>query len=159
MSSVEQPAAPRQQAGAPPDGTPTLDQPFDTDALFTLRSAVAAHAAGLGAGRAVDDAVLVAHELASNAVRHGGGEGRLRLWRSHEGLVCEVSDSGTGLSDPHQAGTHRPSPAVPGGRGLWIARQLSEVRISTGPDGTTVTAVLPVPAQPPGQPRRGRRSP
>ena len=154
MSSVDQPAAERQQpaaappAAAPPvgtpDGAPALDQPFDTDALFTLRSAVAAHAADLGAGHTVDDAVLVAHELASNAVRHGGGVGRLRLWRSGDRLVCQVSDSGSGLSDPEHAGIGRPAPAVPGGRGLWIARQLSEVHIRTGPDGTTITAALPV---------------
>jgi anti-sigma regulatory factor (Ser/Thr protein kinase) len=121
-----------------------LDQPFDEEALFTLRSAVAAHASELGAGSALPDMILVAHELSSNAVRHGGGRGRLRLWRAGNHLYCQVSDSGPGLSDAERAGTRRPSPAVPGGRGLWIARQMAEVEIETGPDGTNITAAIPL---------------
>jgi Histidine kinase-like ATPase domain len=56
-----------------------LDQGFDNDSLYALREAVAAHAmqAGLAEGR-VGDLVLAVHELASNAIRHGGGRGRLR---------------------------------------------------------------------------------
>jgi hypothetical protein len=53
-----------------------------------------------------------------------------------------VTDSGAGLADPAHAGTSRPSPSVPGGRGLWIARQLAAIEIATGPAGTTVTAAL-----------------
>jgi anti-sigma regulatory factor (Ser/Thr protein kinase) len=124
---------------------PDLDQPFDEDALFTLRSAVAAHAAELGAGAALSDTVLVAHELSSNAVRHGGGAGRLRLWRASDHLYCQVTDAGPGLSDPEHAGTSRPPPSIPGGRGLWIARQMAELRIDTGPNGTTVTAAIAIP--------------
>lgn len=127
---------------AGPEAQIALDQRFDADALFSLRSAVAAHASDLGAGRAVNDAVLVAHELSSNAVRHGGGAGRLRLWRAGARLYCEISDAGQGMNDPSHAGTSRPLPSVPGGRGLWIARQLAEISIDTGPDGTTITAVL-----------------
>jgi anti-sigma regulatory factor (Ser/Thr protein kinase) len=122
-----------------------LDQPFDEDALYILRSAVAAHAAELGAGPALADTVLVAHELCSNAVRHGGGAGRLRMWRADERLYCQVSDAGPGLVEPERAGAYRPSPTVPGGRGLWIARQLSVLEIETGPSGTTITAALPIP--------------
>lgn len=159
MSSIDHPASgPGQRiAGTPPAESPVtagpaeaapaaaLDQPFDADALFSLRSAVAAHASDLGAGDAVNDTVLVAHELSSNAVRHGGGSGRLRLWRVDDRLYCEVSDSGKGMTDPSHIGTSRPSPSVPGGRGLWIARQLAEIHIDTRPDGTTVTAVLALP--------------
>jgi anti-sigma regulatory factor (Ser/Thr protein kinase) len=122
-----------------------LDAQFDEEALFTLRSAVAAHAAELGAGTALADMILVAHELSSNAVRHGGGTGRLRLWRAGGHLYCEVTDTGPGLSDPESAGTRRPSPSVPGGRGLWIARYMAAVEIKTGPDGTTVTAAIQLP--------------
>ncbi|HET9519363.1 MAG TPA: ATP-binding protein [Actinoplanes sp.] len=126
-----------------------LDLAFDEAALFTLRSAVAAHAAELGAGQALADVVLVAHELSSNAVRHGGGRGTLRLWRAGELLCCQVADRGAGLSDPERAGTTRPSPSVPGGRGLWIARQLASVQIETGPSGTTITAAIAVARRPP----------
>jgi anti-sigma regulatory factor (Ser/Thr protein kinase) len=37
------------------------------------------------------------------------------------------------------AGTERPAPTAPGGRGLWISRQLvDEFAIESGPEGTTV---------------------
>lgn len=149
MPSADRTAAgggPQQQAADREDApVSALDQPFDADALFTLRSAVAAHASELGAGPAVDDTILVAHELSSNAVRHGGGSGRLRLWRAGAYLYCQVTDSGQGLADPDNTGTSRPPPSVPGGRGLWIARQLAAVEIDTGPEGTTVTAAVPLP--------------
>lgn len=144
---------------APPlfdvDRAPALDQPFGEQELFSLRSAVAAHAAHLGAGAIIDDAVLVAHELCSNAARHGGGTGRLRLWRTEAALVVRVSDAGQGLSDPARAGLIRPSPSVPGGRGLWMVRHLaSAVDIDQTPDGTTITATIPLPARkdPPASP-------
>jgi anti-sigma regulatory factor (Ser/Thr protein kinase) len=134
--------APDPPPGVEAPADPPLDQPFDADALYALRSAVAAHATELGAGSVVGDAVLVAHELSSNAVRHGGRCGRLLLWRDGERLYCQVTDSGGGISDPAHAGTSRPPPSVPGGRGLWIARQLASIEIATGPTGTTITAAL-----------------
>jgi len=124
---------------------PVLDQAFDAGGLPALRSAVAAYAAELGAGRRVDDVVLIAHELASNAVRHGGGLGRLRLWRDDFRLLCRVSDSGPGLADGATAGAELPAPQTPGGRGLWIARRLAAVRIDTGRTGTVITAAVPLP--------------
>jgi anti-sigma regulatory factor (Ser/Thr protein kinase) len=125
--------------------TPVLDQSFDADALVRLRSAVGAYAAELGAAGRLEDVVLIAHELASNAVRHGGGKGRLRLWRDDFLLLCRVSDSGPGLGDAARAGVELPSPEEPGGRGLWIARRLAAVRIDTGRTGTTITAAITLP--------------
>ena len=126
------------QAAAYPHATPmALDQLFDRSGLAGLRAAVAAHAEELGAGERLGDVVLVAHELATNVVRHGGGQGRLRLWSANGHIVCRVSDSGPGLIDP---GPEEPSPRQMGGRGLLIARRMATVRIVTGPDGTTVTA-------------------
>jgi anti-sigma regulatory factor (Ser/Thr protein kinase) len=125
---------------------PMLDQTFDAGGLFRLRSAVAAHAAELGAGEAVYDVVLIAHELSSNAVRHGGGTGRLRLWVDADRIMCRVSDSGPGLVGPAGSGADLPSPQVPGGRGLWIVHRLSTVGIDTGPSGTTITSAIPLPS-------------
>jgi anti-sigma regulatory factor (Ser/Thr protein kinase) len=121
-----------------------LDQRFDLDGLPALRSAVAAHARHLGASPdCMAHLVIIASELASNAIRHGGGHGRLRLWRADSMLRCEVSDQGTGLSDSDSAGTHLPPPTSPGTRGLWIVRQLSTtLTIDTGALGTTIIAVL-----------------
>src|SRR5689334_10535911 len=83
---------------------PALDQLFDVDSLYALRSAVAAHGAELGlVDHGMADLILVAHELATNAIRHGGATaaspGRLRLWVADGVVVCEVHDSGPGLSE------------------------------------------------------------
>jgi anti-sigma regulatory factor (Ser/Thr protein kinase) len=107
---------------------------------------VAAHAAALGAGEAVYDVVLIAHELSSNAVRHGGGTGRLHLWSDADRIMCRVTDSGPGLADGAGRGDDLPSPQVPGGRGLWIVRRLAAVRVVTGASGTTITAAIPIPS-------------
>jgi anti-sigma regulatory factor (Ser/Thr protein kinase) len=123
---------------------PLLDQAFDAGSLFRLRAAVAAHAAALGAGESVYDIVLIAHELSSNAVRHGGGNGRLHLWSDAGRIMCRVTDSGPGLADAAGGGGDLPSPQVPGGRGHWIVRRLAAVRVVTGSSGTTITAAIPI---------------
>jgi anti-sigma regulatory factor (Ser/Thr protein kinase) len=139
LADPDQPIRP-----VPPVETPAilLDQGFDDDSLYRVRAAVAARVATLADRRTVDTMVLIAHELASNAVRHGGGTGRLRLWVAGGELHCEVSDCGTGLPSPSRAGRSRPAPSLSGGRGLWIARQFSGLRISASPAGTTITATL-----------------
>ncbi len=121
-----------------------LDQVFDQDSLYALRSAVAAPASDLGLPPArVADLVVTAHELASNAVRHGGGSGRLRMWRLDGTVYCEVGDQGPGLADPDRAGRHRVPTESLGGRGLWIIRQLSDAfTIATGPAGSTLTVAF-----------------
>src|SRR5215468_6017143 len=75
---------------------PALDQAFDGDSLYALRATVAAHGsrAGLSDGR-TRDLVLAVHELAANAVRHGAGQGRLRMWAAQDAVRCEVTDEGT----------------------------------------------------------------
>jgi anti-sigma regulatory factor (Ser/Thr protein kinase) len=124
---------------------PVLDMTFGVGDLIRLRSAVAAYAAELGAGDRGEDVVLIAHELASNAIRHGGGSGRLRLWRDDYRLLCRVSDTGPGLADVAGAGAGVPPAQVPGGRGLWIARRLSALRIDSGRHGTVITAAVLLP--------------
>jgi len=78
-----------------------LDLPFAGDDLYLLRAAVAAHAGRLGvADDRIGHLVTVASELAANAIRHGGGAGRLRLWRDPTAVFCQVSDHGPGIPDP-----------------------------------------------------------
>ena len=98
-----------------------------------------AAAAGL-AGQALDDFVLAVNELATNAVRHGGGTGVLTLWRTGRGeLACEISDGGTGIPASRLAEHDRPAPSATGGWGLWLARRLcDDVAIETGNGGTVV---------------------
>jgi anti-sigma regulatory factor (Ser/Thr protein kinase) len=129
---------------------PSLDQTFCEDSLFSLRNAVAAHGAALGlSALRVADLVLLAHELASNAVRHGGATsaspGRLRLWATAEppAVVCEVSDAGPGLTDPERAGTEPAAVTAGDGRGLWIVRKVADaIDIAAGPSGTRITATF-----------------
>jgi anti-sigma regulatory factor (Ser/Thr protein kinase) len=121
-----------------------LEQTFNDDNLYAVRAAVGAHVGTVAGRRTVEMMVLIAHELASNCVRHGGGTGRLKLWLADDLLACEVSDGGTGLAHPALAGQTLPSAALPGGRGLWIARQLSDLEIVSSPAGTTITATIPL---------------
>jgi anti-sigma regulatory factor (Ser/Thr protein kinase) len=123
-----------------------LDQPFDRSGLYALRAAVAAHAADLGApAERVSHMVIVASELASNAIQHGGGQGRLRLWLADRALHCEVTDTGPGIPDPRRAGAAPPSTLAPNGRGLWIVRRLAAaMKIESSTRGTRVTVAVPL---------------
>jgi anti-sigma regulatory factor (Ser/Thr protein kinase) len=127
--------------GRTPDG---LEQRFDSTSLVSLRSAVAAHGGALGLSAAqVGDLVLVAHELASNAVRHGGGGGRLRLWRIDGSVYCEVADVGAGF--PFSRPERRPDLNAPGGRGLWIIiRLVDEMSVESDDNGTTALVEIRV---------------
>src|SRR5258705_6962452 len=80
-----------------------LDQTFDEGDLVSLRRSVAAHAdrTKLGQSR-VNDLVLIAYELATNAVRHGGGHGRLRLWLARGGVPFPVNHNRPRLPRPHR---------------------------------------------------------
>ncbi len=113
---------------------------FDQAQVTELRHSVAscAHAAGLRDER-LDDFVLAVNELITNAVRHGGGQGWLRLWAEPGQLLCEVSDHGRGISAQRLDNRNRPTPDTAGGWGLWLARELTDAMdVATGPAGTTV---------------------
>jgi anti-sigma regulatory factor (Ser/Thr protein kinase) len=130
---------------APPSvATAVLDQAFDRDSLYALRSAVAAHASAAGLPRQrVYDVVSAAHELAANAVRHGAGHGRLRLWADDQSLYLEVSDDGPATRDdarPEAAEWKREH-----AHGLWIIDQLADlVGLDRDPAGTTVTVTFTI---------------
>jgi signal transduction histidine kinase len=46
----------------------------------------------------LDVFVLAVHEVTGNAVQHGGGRGRARLWYADGALRCRVTDDGPGLT-------------------------------------------------------------
>lgn len=123
-----------------------LDTAFDADDLYTLRAAVAAHAAEFGLTEpGLSRLLVVATELATNAIRHGGGRGRLRLWRQSGSIHCEVSDDGPGIADADTAGSQPAPLSQEGGRGLWVVRQFTdEFRITPGGAGTTVTVSITI---------------
>jgi anti-sigma regulatory factor (Ser/Thr protein kinase) len=122
----------------------TLDLAFGSGTLHALRAAVQAYAcqAGMPEDQAID-VVLVVHELAANAIRHGAGAGRLRMWHLPEALCCEIEDEGpaarTGQrvegGDGDEARAD-PWPYVDG-HGLWVVRKVADrMEVSTGPGGT-----------------------
>jgi anti-anti-sigma factor len=130
--------------GSGGDESPVLDQVFDGDSLYTLRAAVAAHGsqAGLAEGR-VGDLVLAVHELASNAVVHGAGRGRVQIWNTGEALHCEVTDDGP---QPAAAETRARESVVwrtEPGHGLWLIRQIADqTSVQPGPAGTVTTVTF-----------------
>ncbi|MGC4762140.1 ATP-binding protein [Micromonospora sp. DT46] len=117
-----------------------IAEAFDQAQVTGLRHSVTscAHAAGLS-GQRLDDFVLAVNELITNAVRHGGGRGWLRLWRESGHLFCEVADHGQGISTQRLGDRSRPAADTAGGWGLWLARELSDsMDVETGARGTTV---------------------
>jgi anti-sigma regulatory factor (Ser/Thr protein kinase) len=111
------PAAPRR---------PLLEFSVQANDFQLVRAAIAdcAVEAGLSSQRA-NDLLLAFHEIATNSVRHGGGEGRLRLWRDNGTLVCELTDRGH-LPNP-LAGRERPAADGVDGYGLWIANHVCDL--------------------------------
>lgn len=119
----------------PPKGAATLA--FDKGSLFDVREFVGHHATSALDTAAWRDLVLAVDELAANTVRHGGGEGTVRLWHDGVYVVCEVSDRGH-ITDP-LVGFRRPGALDTDGRGLWLVNHLCElVQLRSGPDGTVV---------------------
>ena len=106
--------------------------------LRALRSFVCqwGTAFGLSPDR-LDDLLLAVTELAANTMRHGGGQGMLRVWHEGQAFVCQVEDSGR-LYEP-LLGRRRPTSEQEHGRGLWMVNQLCDlVQIRTSPHGTTI---------------------
>lgn len=127
------------------DGAPVLNQAFDDDSLYALRSAVAAHGsqAGLAEGR-LGDLVLVVHELAANVIQHGAGRGRLRIWNTGTELRCEVTDDGINHGSGGDAVAGRRDPAhwsIEPGHGLWVIRQVADRASLDGSSSGTVATV------------------
>ena len=124
----------------------TIDPPVTT-ATFTvsdlgpIRDLVRLAATTAALGRRGEDLVLATNEIVANAVLYGGGSGTIRIAGHHGGLTVEVSDHGPGL--PGAASAARPAADVPGGRGLWLARELcTRVEFDSTPRGLTVRLVM-----------------
>ena len=126
-----------------------LDQAFDAGTLRVLRKAVLAEAsaAGMSDDRAAQ-VMLAVHELAANAVRHGGGAGRARMRIVGGELHCQVSDAGQGSAGQARgegADVVAPWP-VRRGHGLWVVRNVADrVSMASGLGGSQVIVVFVLP--------------
>lgn len=131
------------------DGSGGMAGPYrPSDVRGAVRRAVARRCAATGRvydERALVDALLVASELATNAILHGGGLTGFDVEAGERAVLVSVSDRSDRL------------PAVPepldergryrtGGRGWRIVRRLShDVRVAGLPSGgKRITAVVPV---------------
>ena len=118
--------------GEPPEFT------FQAGPMGGLRRLVARHAldAGLGSSK-TSDLVLAVTEVAGNSLKHGGGEGVLRIWQDPSTLYCEVRDKGY-IRHP-LVDRVKPPVDTEGSRGLWLVNQLCDlVQIRTNESGTVV---------------------
>ena len=118
--------------GEPPEFT------FQMGPMGGLRRLVAWHAldAGLSSAK-TSDLVLAVTEVAGNSLKHGGGEGVLRIWQDPATLYCEVRDNGY-IRQP-LVGREKPSLDTESGRGLWLVNQLCDlVQVRTNESGTVV---------------------
>ncbi|WP_336209169.1 ATP-binding protein [Nonomuraea sp. LPB2021202275-12-8] len=114
---------------------------FAQGRITVLRRTVSERASSEGlTGRRLEDFVVAVNEITTNAVLHGGGGGRLRMWWQQGRLWCEVADDGPGLPRGWSSATPPPSGFEAGGRGLWLTRLLCDhLTIVSGPGGTRVS--------------------
>ena len=106
--------------------------------LSEVRRAVSDLGASVGLDdERIGDLLLAVSELASNSVRHGGGEGLLVAWQERGSVMCEMRDAGS-FSDP-LVGRRRADLAASSGRGLWLVNSVSDlVQIRSGERGSKV---------------------
>lgn len=119
----------------PVAGTPVLDVSLGT--VAALRALVRRNLGDRLPDR-LEDLLLALGEVAANALRHGRGERRVRLWHHNGHVVCDVHDQGPGPADA-LAGYVPPTPEAHAGMGLWLARHVCDtLAIHTDAAGTTV---------------------
>ena len=116
---------------------------WDLDSVAELplvRAQVRAHLAGPRQGDLRDRLVLALDEMASNALRHGGGCVEAAVRRTGDAFLVAVSDGDAG-TPPTPAVDRDPSE---GGLGLYLIAELSSAHgWYVDGDGKTVWAVLP----------------
>jgi anti-sigma regulatory factor (Ser/Thr protein kinase) len=106
--------------------------------LGELRRFVVAQTSRAGvAGTKLAELRWAANEIATNVLRHGGGEARVRTWSTPGEFVCEVADRGPGIEDP-LVGRLPPDPSQALAPGLWLVHQLCDLVELHSASGLTV---------------------
>ena len=123
---IRQAAGPTWPSASPPQGTPALNWRLrEVAELPRIRAELRRYATGPDAEAMdpdlLDQLILALDEMASNALRHGGGSVEATVKLTRDAYLLEVSDSATGAP---------PAPAVgrdpsEGGLGLYLIAELS----------------------------------
>lgn len=110
---------------------------FEQDDLADVRALVTRAAASFGLTPARQrDLVVAVSEVATNSIRHAGGDGTLLIWERGDSLICDVRDRGAPL-DP-LIGRARPDKDQTSGYGMWLVNQLCDVVQIRTLDGISV---------------------
>jgi anti-sigma regulatory factor (Ser/Thr protein kinase) len=110
---------------------PWVAMTFRAPDLSQVRAVVVDQAvlAGLLPDR-MDDLQIAVNEVATNAITHTDGPGRLRVWREADRVVCEITSPGRLVNQ--LAGRVPPEPESDRGRGLVLVNHLCDlVRLYT----------------------------
>ncbi|WP_106399819.1 sensor histidine kinase [Actinocorallia populi] len=114
---------------------PVAVRHFRRGDLTSLRAFADQHARALGLRRTMP-MLLSVNEVATNILKHGGGEGVLCVWSDGASVVCDLIDPAFVLADPF-LGFIPPRADRTGEAGMWAVRQLCDlVEIRSGRDGT-----------------------
>jgi anti-sigma regulatory factor (Ser/Thr protein kinase) len=110
-------------SASPPPASPALTWSLrDVAELPTVRAQLRRHAgAGIPDPDLLDQLILALDEMASNALRHGGGDVRATVRMTDDAYLIEVSD---------QAAAAPPTPAIgrdpsEGGLGLYLIAEMA----------------------------------
>lgn len=85
----------------------------------------------------IPELLLAVHEVATNALTHGGGTALARMWADERRFVCDIDDHGAGGLSETTAGYVPPEPDSEHGHGLWLARQVCDLVEVLSRGGTT----------------------
>lgn len=133
------PPLPHAAGEGPPLGEVSVG---DLDQLAEGRHAFAEILRSQLPARRAREATLVASELLTNGIVHGGAPCSLTIWATPRGVVYQVRNDGPAIDDPFAGYRPPPSPEG-GGMGLWVARQLADrLDIAHDGQGTVVTALF-----------------
>ncbi|WP_167530293.1 ATP-binding protein [Microbispora hainanensis] len=117
------------------------ERAFSLADLPDLREFAAAEALRRGLPEdAIGDFLVALNEVATNAVTHGSTKARLGIRSDGRAVVVAVHDDGRDWRPEGEPGHDPPPEDATSGMGLWVARMLSsDLHVTTGPSGTTVT--------------------
>ena len=125
-----------------PDNELQLQLPPDHDQSRVLREKIREWCSAQGyPDPYVDDVVLVASELFSNAVQATIGDASITvgLTRRHDGALVRIINEGPGF-DPGSLSAPRTDRA--GGRGIWLAKSLGTLGVTQHQSTTIVSVVV-----------------